>query len=380
MPRSLPASRLVRRAAAAAALAAAAATVPVSPAHALLVTTGPEGLELREPNLTLDRVGLSLVDSGGATRYRVEMPEFGGRGLQVGPGCTFEEPTRGVHVAVCDRLTPRVTVGLGPMDDTFAVDPSFPDPITIFGGLGDDRITLGAGDDAAQVLSGADSIDGGAGADDLDGTRGGGSLRGGDGDDRLSGGQDADLDGGPGDDVLTMARDGLDLVRGGPGRDTFTGEGSALRVDARDGIAEAVACGTGGAGAQGTLAGRFSLAVVDLLDTPDDAALAAGGCANVDRAPVGETTAVAVRGRTVRLRGGTALVRVACVTARPCAGRAGVAMGTRRATTVRYRIAARRTATVRVPARRGAARATVTLAERGVRGARTVRAQLTVAR
>ncbi len=353
-------------------IGAGAATA--APAQALVVATGPEGLQMREPNNTLNRVTLALVDSGGATKYRVEMPQFGGRGLQSGPGCVQEEPRPGLDVAICDRVAPKVSVSLGPMDDTFVVDPSFPDPIQAFGGLGADRIVLGAGDDTLLSSSGGGTVDGNGGNDALTSISDS-TLNGGDGDDVLTGGAGTVIDGGPGNDNLVMGRPDLDLARGGEGTDTFTGEGSARVVDARDGNAEVVACGL----RSNRFAQRFTFAIVDLVDTPDDAGMAASGCSNVDRAPANETTSVQLKNRTVQMRAGKAQLQIRCTTKRACVGRAWVSVGGKRGT-VAYRIAGRTTKTVRVPAAGNAKTAKVTISEKGKKGARTIRATLTTKR
>lgn len=348
-------------------------------AQALVVTTGPEGLVMREPNNTLNRITLSLVESGGVTRYRVEMPEFGGRGASGGPGCTTEEPRRGVNVVTCDRISPRVSVSLGPLDDTFAVDPSFPDPIDAFGGIGADRFTLGAGNDTLRPSSGGGGVDGGAGDDVLNGGSDGGALFGGEGNDQLSARQGTSIDGGPGDDILTLDGDGVDLVRGGEGLDTFTGPGSARVVDSRDGVAEQVFCGRFANTFESKFSLRFSRAIVDLVDTPDDAGLFAAGCANVDRAPRGEAHTVALPGTSVRLRGGRAEVKVRCAAKARCSGTVTVALGARTGT-AKYRISGGKTKTVRVKVGGKAATARVSISEQGVKGLRTIDAGLRVKR
>ncbi len=355
-------------------IGAGAATA--APAQALIVTTGPEGLEMREPNNTLNRVTLALVDSGGVTKYRVEMPQFGGRGLQSGPGCVQEEPTPGLDVAICDRVAPKVSVNLGPMDDTFVVDPSFPDPIQAFGGLGADRIVLGAGDDTLFPSSGGGTVDGNGGNDTLTSISDS-TLNGGEGDDVLTGGLGTSLDGGPGNDTLVMDRDGLDLVRGGEGTDVFQGGGSTRLLDSRDGVAEQVFCSGFGRNFQSRFSQRFSRAFVDLVDAPEN--LATAGCASVDRAPANETTAVELRTKTVQMRAGKAQLQIRCTTKRTCVGRAWVSVGGKRGT-VAYRIAGRTTKTVRVPAAGNAKTARVAISEKGKKGARTIRATLTTKR
>ncbi|HUU23408.1 MAG TPA: beta-propeller domain-containing protein [Phycisphaerae bacterium] len=79
--------------------------------------------------------------------------------------------------------------------------------VKVFGGAGDDEITIELTDADIRVM-----VFGGAGDD---------TIEGGPGDDRLFGG--------PGDDTLTGG-DGDDLLRGGPGRDTLTGDGGRDRL------------------------------------------------------------------------------------------------------------------------------------------------------
>ncbi|MHC4715735.1 MAG: calcium-binding protein, partial [Planctomycetota bacterium] len=88
--------------------------------------------------------------------------------------------------------------------------------VKVFGGAGDDTITIEAGV-RAKVFGGPgdDTITGGAGNDRLFGNRGDDTLNGGEGNDRLVGG--------PGDDTLNGG-DGNDLLLGGRGRDTLTGD------------------------------------------------------------------------------------------------------------------------------------------------------------
>jgi hypothetical protein len=332
-----------------AALAIGAVAIPATSAQALSVSSTPEsGLQMREPNNTLNRIDLSIVEGG--TKYRIEMPEFGGRGLSGGPNCTLNEPRPGVNVAICDRLTPKVSVSMGSQGDTFKVDPSFPDPIDIFGGLGNDGIQLGAGNDTARMGAG------------------GGSIRGNDGNDTLLGRGFDTLVGGPGNDTLRAAFR-VERMTGGDGVDTFEPNGLTTTVDSRDGIAEQVTCGVGSR----RNGAPFRQAIVDLVDQPGDEAL---GCDRVDRAPKGEKTSVSLKSKRLKAKRGRVALKVRCTTSRRCTGKARVTVGGKRSKAVSYRIRGKRTGTVRVklPAGAKGRTATVVLTEKGQAGARNIRA------
>ena len=65
---------------------------------------------------------------------------------------------------------------------------------------------------------------------------------------------------------------------GGPGTDTYNAGGGSGRIDSRDGIAEQVVCGIRKPGVPQPApdqrrSRRFAIATIDLVDTPDDAAL-----------------------------------------------------------------------------------------------------------
>jgi hypothetical protein len=390
-PRRLPRIAAVAASLAAASLSAIALGAGAPDAHALNVGSGPEGLRMAEPSNTLDRVSLSIVDVNGTPTYRIEMPEFGGRGLVPGANCRPDETEQrpGVNVVLCDRINPKVDVSLGPLGDSFTVDPSFPDPIDIFGGLGSDSLRLGAANDRARGGSGKDTIVGNGGDDDLRGDADDDNLDGGPGNDNLFaiGGFDV-MEGGDGDDTLeadpSPSSNTSGRMVGGPGTDVFRGNGSVTTIDSRDGIAEEVSCGLTRRGFS-RVHRVFARAEVDLLDQPSDAELLADGCTSVDRAPVNETTAAEVVGRSASLRGGKVQLRVRCTTSRRCTGNASVRIG-RQTGRARFSVAGRRTVTVAVSIPRSAARrvtrqgvnATASLTERGVRGQRTDSALLKV--
>lgn len=334
-------------------------------AGALVVSSDANGLQLREPDNILDRVKLSLVDAGGL-KYRVELAQFGGRGIGFGQGCTQISTQPGLDVALCDRVNPVVSqVTFGPMRDTLDVDPAFPDPIHVAdGGIGPDIFTLGAGADVSRAER-LDTVFGQGGDDHL--TSFGGRVDGGEGNDRLhgAGATLGTLVGGPGDDTLTAAAGALVAMTGGDGTDSFDADGARGTIDSRDGIPEQVRCGGP--------AGRGAVATIDLLDTPDDAALIAGGCLTVDRAPRGERTAAQLGSRSLTVRRGKAAVKVRCTTGARCVGTVSLTAG-RRTSRRGFSIAGKRSATIRLAARAGSA--SVQIAEEGVAGPRTLRALL----
>lgn len=366
-PQTAPARSLI---AGALAVTLAAASLTAADAQALVVSSDAAGLQLREPDNILDRVKLSLVDVGGL-KYRVELAQFGGRGIGFGAGCTQISTQQGLDVALCDRVNPVVSqVTFGPFRDTLEVDPSFPDPIHVAdGGIGPDVFTLGAGADVSRAER-LDTVFGMAGDDEL--TSFGGRVDGGEGDDRLraaAGTTPGTLVGGPGDDALTAEAGAIATMIGGEGTDAFDAGGARGTIDSRDGIPEQVRCGGP--------AGGGAVAVVDLLDAPDDAALIAGGCLTVDRAPRGERTAAQPASRALTVRRGKAAVKLRCTTGSRCAGTVSLTVK-RRTSSSRFSIAGKRSATVRLAARSGSASATVRIAEEGVAGPRTVRALMTV--
>jgi hypothetical protein len=356
-----------------------------SEVEALTVSSDANGLQIREPGFTRAAINLSLVDAGGL-KYRVETPNFGGSAITVGPGCT-DVSSVGTAVAVCDRITSVVSeVSLGSGTDTFAVDPGFPDPITVNDtGDGPDSYQLGAGNDTGRGGT-RDSFIGGAGNDDL--ATSGGKLEGGEGNDKLHAlnvvdftGRLSEMTGDAGDDILTA--DGRALVRmvGGDGTDSFDGGGAQGTIDSRDGLAEQVSCGKRDPGVPRlrliNSPRDFRTAVIDLVDVPSDAGLINGGCVTVDRAPNGEKTAAQLVSTSLKLRRGTIGVKVKCTTAKRCKGKLAVTVKGR-TSAKRFSIRGRRTVTIPLRARRG--KATVRINEVGKEGTRSMRAAMTVKR
>jgi hypothetical protein len=255
------------------------------------------------------------------------------------------------------------------MRDTLEVDPAFPDPIHVRdGGLGPDRFTLGAGADVSEAAR-EDTVFGQAGDDTLTST--GGRVDGGEGNDKLHLlGRSGVLNGDAGDDTLTADPDGTGVITGGEGTDSFDGGGARLQINSRDGVSEQVSCGQSPGGPKG-------IAVIDLVDTPSDADLLAGGCASVDRAPKGEKTSAQLASKSLKLSDGTAGVKVRCTTGATCKGKVSLTVKGR-TTSKSFSLKGKRTGTVRVAARSGSA--VVRISEKGKKGPRTVQARATVKR
>ena len=361
------------------------AGVAATQAQALVVTSDATGLKMVEPGFNRAAVKLSI--EAGGTKYRLETPNFGGDAVAAGPGCVTAS-TVGVAVAICDRITPKVAeVNLGPGPDTFEVDPAFGDPIVVNDvQRGPDRYKLGAGADVAKG-SAKDSFEGRGGNDDL--TTSAGILDGGEGNDRLHAlnvgdftNTEAVMTGGEGDDALTAEGRALYDMVGGPGTDTYDAGGGSGRIDSRDGIAEQVVCGKRGPRVPRLRlindgGRRFGIATIDLVDTPDNASLIAGGCTKVDRAPKGEKTAAQLTSKSLKVKRGKVAVKIRCTTSKRCTGKLSVKVKGRTASK-RFSIGGKKSGTVRLAARRGTA--TVTISEKGKRGARTTRAALAATR
>lgn len=361
------------------------AGVSATQAQALNVSSDAEGLKMVEQGF--NRASIKLSIEAGGTKYRLVTPNFGGDAVAAGPGCVTAS-TVGEAIAICDRITPKVaevTLGNGP--DSFEVDPAFPDPITVNDtGRGPDRYKLGAGDDVGAGFA-KDSFEGRGGNDDL--TTSAGILDGAEGNDKLRAlnvgdftATEAVMTGGEGDDTLTADGRALYDMVGGPGTDTFNAGGGSGRIDSRDGNAEQVVCGVRGPKVPRLRlindgGRRFAIATIDLVDTPDNAALITGGCTKVDRAPKGEKTAAQLTSKSLKVKRGKVAVKIRCTTSKRCTGKLSVKVKGRTASK-RFSIRGKRTGTVRLAGRRGTA--TVTISEKGKRGARTTRNALAATR
>lgn len=252
------------------------------------------------------------------------------------------------------------------------------------------------GNDSVSGGSGNDTVRGGSGNDDVRGDAGNDTLSGGTGNDTLSGGPGTDtIDGGAGTDAVvigglqplsvtldTQANDGAagendnylsiegvtggdagdvlvggaaaetldgalgnDQVTGGGGVDTLRGGGGDDVIDARDGVADVISCGTG----------RDSV-IADLVDPLAQSFLPALPreqlCERVERFAVDDGPPGQATGRAVRIAAdGSLSIRVTCPrNARiACRGRLTVVDPRRPGTVLAaaaYDVARRRTAAV----------------------------------
>jgi thrombospondin type 3 repeat protein/hemolysin type calcium-binding protein len=163
----------------------------------------------------------------------------------IGHACDAFDPVPGP----CAN-TRKGTEGPDDIDGTSAGD--------VIRGLGDDDVLSSlAGDDCLAGGPGDDWLLGGPDSDSVTGGAGDDQIGGGSGDDRLHGDTGDDLlVGNAGDDFLT-GQDGNDDLVGGPGKNTYFGRSGRDLIQADNGVAEKVDCGSG-----------EDQALVDASDTP----------------------------------------------------------------------------------------------------------------
>lgn len=112
---------------------------------------------------------------------------------------------------------------------------TFPGPVVLFGGDGDDLLRGGPATDRLVAGYGNDTLEGHGGNDRIFGGHGRDRIEGGDGDDFLRGQFDDDLIiGGNGHDTLN-GEGGSDTLSGGPGNDVVRGGGGNDRANGDDG-------------------------------------------------------------------------------------------------------------------------------------------------
>jgi Tol biopolymer transport system component len=197
----------------------------------------------------------------------------------------------------------------------YRTDVSRPRPVRI---TNDCRIVGTDGDDVLRGTELADVLVGLGGDDVLLAVPqvfSGDTLAGGTGNDALAGSDESDtLDGGPGNDLIRGGAS-FDLLTGGPGRDRLLGEGGRDLIQARDGEADEVSCGTNLAGTTGPEA---DAAYVDRLDR------VAADCEYVYRPgaaqPVHGRTGLAIRVWPDGRREATTQSRVYALRCRPAGG------------------------------------------------------------
>jgi hypothetical protein len=214
-----------------------------------------------------------------------------------------------------------------------------------------------------------DHLNGGLGNDILRGSLGNDDLDGAENVDRLEGGTGNDTLRGEGNADTLIGDKGADVLRGGAGNDFI----NSREPDGTTAVADGVDCGNG-----------TDTVEADLKDNIQ------ADCNNVDRAPVGETPNVVIRGKTLRVsRNGKVKVRMRCprgVKRLGCKGKLQLRIDTRsarssRSRRVRYKIKAgrRKTVTLRLTRRdvrsirrRGRrARGILTSVEKGRKGRKT---------
>ena len=125
-----------------------------------------------------------------------------------------------------------MTIDLLAGQDVFYSAPDITMPVTVLGGDGYDKLTLGGGADSVSAGSGNDSVLANGGNDYVAGDSGRDTIRGGAGNDYLKGNAGGDyLVGGDGDDVVVgnggndrlLGSEGIDRLLGGAGDDRFVG-------------------------------------------------------------------------------------------------------------------------------------------------------------
>ena len=222
---------------------------------------------------------LDVSKSDGAIRLH----DTGVSSMTAGAGCV---PSGAQRVDCAAPGLAAVSIDLGDGNDRLSGEVLV--PFSVYGGLGNDQIELGAGDDAVDAGPGNDAIDSGWGDDAIDGGTGADAISGGYGDDDVvyAGRTSAvavslddlandgapgegdnvrlsvdDVVGGSGDDTLTgdsgsnellggagddtLSGDGGDdTLDGGSGTDAYNGGSGADGIRARDGVVEALACGS----------------------------------------------------------------------------------------------------------------------------------------
>ena len=341
------------------ALAAALAAPPA--AGAATVTLAGGTVTFTAASGEDNRLTIGYDDSGSAY---MTFADTGVESMTAGAGCSIQD-AQTVRCPV-SGVTGAVVVDLGDGND-YLGSGVFGRVTAIHGGLGNDTIHGGVDDDLIDGGAGTDTIDGRAGGDVIDGgegpdlivgnagrdtvtyaSRAGGvgvsldamandgapgegdnvavsveNLIGGSGDDSLTGGDAGNsIFGGAGADTLAGQGEG-DMLEGGTGVDSYSGGAGVDRIASRDGVAEAVACGSEADTAtidQADAADADCEAVTRGADTdPLPAApiliqlppimppAPAGGIGNVVEAPVAAVAAAAPVGDD-----GTARVRVKC--------------------------------------------------------------------
>jgi RTX calcium-binding nonapeptide repeat (4 copies) len=175
----------------------------------------------------------TLVGGDGDDEIHPEDSPYPGATVSLGPDVVSGGP--GIDAVFYWNRSAGVRVSLDGVanDGGPDVDNVLPDVETVWGSTYADILVGSDGDNTINGLAGDDQISGGGGNDQL-----------------LGGASQDVIDGGPGNDRLSGGV-GDDSLLGGPGVDTFEGDTSSLfdtgndRIDAVDGVAESISCGTG---------------------------------------------------------------------------------------------------------------------------------------
>jgi Ca2+-binding RTX toxin-like protein len=149
-----------------------------------------------------------------------------------------------INVKIGKTVTPfsyvdvsTIWINGGPGDDRISIDQTI-SPIkfntTIYGGLGDDRISGGSGRDRILCGEGDDSVAGLSGSDIIYGDEGDDTISGNAGNDFISGGDGDDLIQGDLGNDRCQGDDGIDHVSGEAGDDTLKGDSDDI-LDGGDG-------------------------------------------------------------------------------------------------------------------------------------------------
>jgi Ca2+-binding RTX toxin-like protein len=261
--------------------------------------------------------------------------------------CTQTSPT----VVACPG-SQQLTVDLGGGDDSIVDEASL--NATYDGGPGNDTLTAGVKFDLIRGGPGNDSLTGNAGRDTLEGGPGNDIESGGAGDDRLGGA----------DGTRATLDTGADTFEGGLGQD---------RLFAADAETDtAISCSLRPDSA-------VEFAGIDLVDPRPR------NCDLVQQAAKDQHPTVQLRGRTVRVRGGRAAVRLQCPRRAPggrCDGTAEIVKGGRVIARGSYRLRRGQTRTIRLRLRRRASgRAELRTSERDTQGRpETTRSSIVLAR
>jgi Ca2+-binding RTX toxin-like protein len=184
-------------------------------AHNIHHNPGGGGGGSSEDPIVLDGTALTITGTNKSDRINVDSD---GTTLTV----TVNKTTETFDVAAVESLT--IDGGRG--NDRITIGEEVTGAATITGDVGNDRITGGGGDDTISGDAGNDWVWGGPGADTIDAGAGNDHVFGEEGDDTIDLGDGNDkADGGEDNDIVSGG-DGHDHIHGGAGDDQLFGEGN----------------------------------------------------------------------------------------------------------------------------------------------------------